>query len=405
MYIIIHKNKKFYFKKPLYHKPRKVHYFILYSKIFLLILFIFFGLKTLIFQNLNKIRPNDFIDNYLIHIPSKYEKYKKEERKRLVKFLSLEILRKNNKHMFYLELKSQLLKEFAKYGKKKIKEINSIFLTELVNFGNTMQILNNLIYYCEILECKNIFLSLNNNWFIKNKINVGQINIDIKHNSEINCSDIKILCFSLWSQFCLYPIVVKPELRINYIKDEIHKNLPKIKINQEDLYIFIRSGDIFENCNNPYFSQPPLCFYLKIIENFKFKNIHLISKTNNNPVINKLLSKFPNIIFKDNNLKEDLAYLVNAYNLVGATSSMLHASLIFNDNLKNYWEYNIYRYSEKYAHLHFDIYEYPNKFKIYRMNPSENYKNEFFVWKRTSEQLKLMIEEKCPNSFNVSFIK
>lgn len=115
--------------------------------------------------------------------------------------------------------------------------------------------------------------------------------------------------------------------------------------------------------------------------------------------MDKLFNEFPNIIFKSNSVEVDIAYLIKAYNLVGSTSSMLHASLILNDNLKYLWEYDIYRFSEKFGHLHYDIYEYPRKFKIYKMKPSENYKNEFFTWKKTPEQLKLMIEEQCINNF------
>ena len=403
MHIITHKNKKYFIKKRSFIKLIKTIIFYLLT-IIIIYLFLFFS-KSLLFKKLNIIKKNknELINNYLLTIPSKYEKEKRIERKRLEYFLSLQLLKKNTKDSFYLEIKKMLLNKFINNRRKIIKKINIIYLKQLANFGNTMQMLNNFIYYCEILECKNIYL--NDNWFIKRKITLGNINIDIKKKTEINCTEINTLCFSLWKQFCLYPMVIKPEIRINLLKNEIHQNLPKIKINPDTLYIFIRSGDIFQHCKNPYFPQPPLCFYIKILDTFKFNNIRLISKTNNNPVINKLLAKYPNIIFIKRFLKYDLACLMNAFNLVGATSSMLHASLILNENLKNYWEYDIYRYSEKFGHLHFDIYKYPNNFKIFRMNPSINYKNEFFAWKNTPEQLKLMIEEECPNNFNVCEIK
>ena len=376
---------------------KKIIYFI---KIMIFIIFLIFNILYFDYQNRKKI--NDIINKYLITKPSKYQKEKKNERKNLKKLLSLKILPKDSNDTLYFELRSKLLEEFNKYGKKYFKEIKTIFLTDIANFGNTMIMLNNIIYYCEVLGCKNIFLnslSYNNSWFIKHQINIGKINIDLKLESEINCKENDTFCFSLWEEFCLYPIVVTSEIRINLIKNEIHRNLPKIEVYQDELFIFIRSGDIFENCVHHYYPQPPLCFYLKILYNFKYRKVHIISKSNNNPVINALLEKFPKIIFKKNELKEDLAYLMNAYNLVGATSSMVLASIILNENLKIYWEYNIYRYSQKYIHLHFDIYKYPNHFIIYKMEPSEQYQNEFFVWKKTDKQLKLMLEEKCSNNF------
>ena len=73
----------------------------------------------------------------------------------------------------------------------------------------------------------------------------------------------------------------------------------------------------------------------------------------------------------------------------------------FNDNLENYWEYDIYRMSEKFGHLHVDIYDFDKKFKIYKMKPSEVYKNEMFVWSKDESKLKLMIEDKCTYDFEI----
>ena len=39
--------------------------------------------------------------------------------------------------------------------------------------------------------------------------------------------------------------VFRPEIRIDFLKNEIKKNLPKLMIDERDLYIHIRSGDIF----------------------------------------------------------------------------------------------------------------------------------------------------------------
>ena len=63
------------------------------------------------------------------------------------------------------------------------------------------------------------------------------------------------------------------------------KNLKKISINHNDLYIYIRSGDIFIKPHHKY-KQPPLCFYKKVLDNYTFKNIYLIAENKSNPVIN-----------------------------------------------------------------------------------------------------------------------
>ena len=134
---------------------------------------------------------------------------------------------------------------------------------------------------------------------------------------------------------------------------------------------------------------------------FKFRKIYIISENDNNPVINKLISEFPKIKFNINPIEVDIAYLSNAYNLVGSISSFLLAAVKLNDNLNKLWEYDLYRKSEKYLHLHHDIYNFPRKFIIYKMKPSEKYITNMLVWQRKESQLKLMIEEECIYNFIV----
>ena len=341
-------------------------------------------------------KEKSFINNYLSSIPEKYSREKQYEKESLEKYFNLIDLPDNA--TINSELKNQILEKIIIYYKKNITTINKLFLTNTIAFGNTMLCLNNIIYYCEILGCQNIYLNSSNNWHIKNNIITNKTQIYLISNSKINCRGGKTLCIPLEGGLCLNPLVIKQKIRLNIIKNEIKKNIPKVNVKPNDLYIHIRSGNIFENELNPSYSQPPLCFYQKILKNFKFDNIYIISGNNNSPVIKKLLEEFPNIIFRNNSLELDFAYLSNAYNLVGSVSSFLITAIKFNDNLKNYWEYDIYRKSEKFLHLHHDIYKFPRHFTIYKMNPSKNYKNEMFSWKKEEAQLKLMVNEKCLNS-------
>ena len=75
-----------------------------------------------------------------------------------------------------------------------------------------------------------------------------------------------------------------------------------------------------QNKINRLYAQPPLCFYEYIMNNFKFRNIYIISVDDRNPVIKKLLDEFPQIILNINSFENDLSLLVNAYNLVGSVS-------------------------------------------------------------------------------------
>ena len=143
------------------------------------------------------------------------------------------------------------------------------------------------------------------------------------------------------------------------------------------------------------------CFYISVINNFEFRKIFILSQDTLNPVIKKLINQFPKIIFENNKLETDIKLLSNAYNLVGSMSSFLTTLLIINDNLNNFFEYDNYSLSQKYLHLHHDIYNYQIKFDIYKMKPSNRYLNEMFPWKNTKKQISLMLKENCNNNFDV----
>ena len=142
-------------------------------------------------------------------------------------------------------------------------------------------------------------------------------------------------------------------------------------------------------------------YLCNILNNFEFKNIFILSQDTLNPVIKILIKRFPKIVFTNNPVETDIKILSNAYNLIGSMSSFLTTLLIINDNLKNFWEYDNYSLSQKYLHLHHDIYDYPIHFIIYKMKPSNRYLNEMFPWKNNKKQITLMLNEKCNSNFDI----
>ena len=133
----------------------------------------------------------------------------------------------------------------------------------------------------------------------------------------------------------------------------------------------------------------------------KFKNVIIIAQDNSNIVIDELLKRYKNIIFKENKINIDISYLIYGYNLVASVSSFFISIIKFNDNVKNMWEYDIYRMAEKFKHLHHDFFNFTIKYNIYTMIPTYNYRREMFHWSCSKEQLNLMIKEKCPNNFSI----
>ena len=182
--------------------------------------------------------------------------------------------------------------------------------------------------------------------------------------------------------------------RFEIFRNEILNNLPNVKTNFNDLYIYIRGGDIFSHLNTslsfcPDYYQPPLCFYKSVLSKFIFRKITIISEDASNPVIPILLKEYPFIKLNKNNLKLDISYLVNSYNIISATSSFIVSIIKLNQNIKFLWEYDIYQLFEKYLHLHYSVYTFSYNYTIYNMNASENYKKIMYPFHYTEQQDKL----------------
>ena len=400
--------KRTYFKYPKKYKKLKKSkcYFkrifkIIFIFIMIFINYIFFLISNYMKKtqlnnknnNNNWIKKNmtEFINNYFSIFKNKNDSGVLTQYNYLKEYLSLKVMIKGNSTL-NLQTKEKLIKKLSEKTKKNFSLIKNVFMTDGLNFGNLIVSFNNLIYYCEILGIKNIFLNSKINWFIKNDINTDKIHISFISRDSINCYSYDTYCG--WILVFYFPIVVKSERRSIILKDEIKRNLPSILVNKNDLYIYIRSGDSFNIHGNGY-PQAPYCFYQKIISEFKFNDIYLISQDDKSPVIQKLLKDHPKIKHNLNSKEIDIAILMNAYNLVNAVSSFSLASISFNDNLMNLFVYEQYKLGSAIVHFHYDIDKLDKKFNIYRMKPSEEYFVREFNWENTIEQRKLLFEEKC----------
>ena len=270
-------------------------------------------------------------------------------------------------------------------------------------FGNQIAAVNKMIFYCEIIHCKKLILPVENRIYIKHTLLDKEYNLQIEVAQESFQADL-ITDISFEFFYVFYNL--KIENRIGILKNEIVNNLPKVNVNKNDLIIHIRSGDIFQHKGEtdyaPDYSQPPLCFYQKILEQFKFSDIYIIAEDNIfNPVIEELRKKYPKIKYNQNSLEIDLSYLIYGYNIVGSISSFLISSIKLNDNIKFFWEYDRYPMCSKIYHFHHSIFNIQRNYTIYQMPPSEIYKYRMIVWKCSDEQINIMLNDKCPYNFKI----
>ena len=279
--------------------------------------------------------------------------------------------------------------------KQQIKKKNLTYIETIANenenignMGNALIILNNLINICENIRCKIVIApgkSLDK--IIKNPIFYKEKNIIILPNLCMNKINVDIITNSKNIFYFNFKNKNKYN-RLKIIREEVLANIPKFKNTPYDLVINIRSRDVFFNKINKNYGQPPLCFYQKIIDDNKFKNIYLMSNGHENPTVNKLLELYPKIKFIHGTVEEDASVIIYSYNLVMPVSTFPFTLVRLNNNLKKIFVYSLIKYNFK-----------DENFTVYRMEASQNYLNKIQgKWKNTKEQLDLMINENCSNA-------
>ena len=253
--------------------------------------------------------------------------------------------------------------------------------------GNALIMLNNLINICEKIMCHNIISPGGLQSIIKKPIFYPEYNITIFPNRYRENISIDIMLTkhdAFWFNYRK-----KPHLnRLKIIREEVLNNIPKYIANPNDLYINIRSGDIFSTRINHMYSQPPLCFYQKIINENNYSDIYILSNGHENPIVDKLLEIYPKIKYIHGKIEYDISVIINAYNFVMPVSTFPETLINLNSNLKNLYIYDLLRSSPQKVN-----------YTIYKMIPSLKYSEIMEKkWKKSKEQLDLMMNENCINN-------
>ena len=161
------------------------------------------------------------INNYLINVNSIYTNERKKEALKLISLLSLLNFSETLNEVSKNELKNKLLKEIEeKHLNKNLSQIKFVYVDKSYRLGNSMVLLNNLLYYCEILNITNIYLNSGERWPISQSIISNKINISFiaKLKFDFNNSN-----FDIFNRENIYfQRVFKPEIRIDLLKNDIN---------------------------------------------------------------------------------------------------------------------------------------------------------------------------------------
>ena len=309
------------------------------------------------------------------------------------------------------KFKQHLLNSPTSLFNKKTSNIENLVFDKKMNLGNGLFSINNYLYYCELFNCKNFYISKQYYPFIQKPLYNSEFGIKVIPFDDENrniCGKDSSLCLTNEFTFDRIVDIFRSDFFIpirNYIfKDEFLSNMKLLETKDEDLYINIRSGeDVFDKkiySPGSYF-QPPLCFYRTIIENFNFSNIYIIANGKENPVINELLNLYNNSQYFHGTIEEDAAMIISAKNLVVSTSSFPIELLKFSDNLKNLFLYDMMDNNDKNFWHFTDKHLRPCKFNRFIMYPTKKYVDIMIPWGKKKEQFEIMINEKCNKMFKI----
>lgn len=130
--------------------------------------------------------------------------------------------------------------------------------------------------------------------------------------------------------------VVKSEILRTWIAPHFVSN-SSVSVDPDTLVIHIRSGDIFNPGAHSFYVQPPFAFYKKVIEEFGFTKLHILTEPDlRNPCIHLLQSEYPNVKIQSSSLADDVGVILQAKHfLCNSHGTFGHMLALMSTNLEH----------------------------------------------------------------------
>jgi hypothetical protein len=200
-----------------------------------------------------------------------------------------------------------------------------------------------------------LFGRLGNN--IKQLSNIIDIAIAYKHNIKINVKNINFFDLSViekyFNKYNNSTIITDKynffyQDKLPFSNDIFKQNVKERnsilqkaflikninKLNENDIVIHIRSGDIFTSNPHPSYVPPPLSYYIKEINKYKYEKIHIICEDTKNPVVIELLKLYKNAVYEKNTLEKDIRIILGATNIIFSIGTFIPSLMLLSDNIK-----------------------------------------------------------------------
>lgn len=186
------------------------------------------------------------------------------------------------------------------------------------------------------------------------------------------------------------PLTIDPKFKAYFLKQ-----LPKVKVLNNELILHVRSGDIFKTYIHPNYGQPPCGYYRNVIQMKKWQKITIASETNTNPCVD-IIANETKQKFHRKSFKLDLALMINANHLVLSRGTLGIAVMMLAQKRQS-----IYMFNMSSSRL-------PDHMNCIHSN--HYYNTVLKKWKKKASQIEMMVNSTCqtwefvPNGPNFSHI-
>ena len=254
------------------------------------------------------------------------------------------------------------------------KSVDGFYLIPFARFGNNVYQFIRSLTYSDLFGYKRLIIPYNF-LFFKRNFDVNGISVEIANND----TDYSKFLFGHY----YHPAYnAKTELSFkyfDYFRDEFLRSFPNMSLDPNDLYMHLRSGDIYFQDDHPNYGQPPINFYFDVMKYKKWNNIYLLSD-GFNPMYNLLINSGA-IHYSNYSFYDVIAIAVNCYNLAfGKTTFMISLSFLAK-RFNNLFTFNLPTYRMK-PHLNCD--------------PDDEYVNKIVNnWTNTADKISVLFSSKC----------
>ena len=121
------------------------------------------------------------------------------------------------------------------------------------------------------------------------------------------------------------------------------KNEDINKLDENNIVIHIRSGDVFAINPHPKYVPPPLSYYVNILDKYKYDIIIIVCEDKINPIVNELLKLYPNSIHNINSLKDDVKIILGATNIIQSVGTFVNSLAKLSSNIKKIYSPELYK--------------------------------------------------------------